>query len=374
MAADNDHPRVLHVCKHYHPATGGIENVVRSLVTGVDDATFRVLTARDGRGRSRVDTVDGTRVVRAGSLGSALSTPLAPAFPRHLRRERRWADVVHYHLPFPLGPVSALLDPGGETPSVVTFHDDIVGKGPAVYPYAPVLGRFLDAADRLLVTSPNMRDECARVAPYRGKTDVIPLGIETGDVPREGRRPDGRELLFVGRLVPFKGVRHLVAAMTHLDDATLTVVGAGPEREGLEARAAACGVADRVTFAGYVSEERLERQYREADVFVLPSVGANESFGIVQLEAMAHGLPVVNTALPTGVPYVSVDGETGYTVDPGDPAAIADAAARLLADPERYERFSANARERVHGTFARRGMLDATAAVYRSLADGRDGE
>lgn len=365
-------PRVLHVCKHYHPATGGIENVVRSLVTGIDDATFRVLTARQGRGRGRGDTVDGTRVVRAGSLGSAVSTPLAPAFPVHLRRERQWADIVHYHLPFPVGPASALLNSGDDTRTVVTFHDDIVGKGPAVYPYAPVLHRFLGAADRLLVTSPNMRDECARIAPYTEKTDVIPLGIDADDIPHEGRQPRGRELLFVGRLVPFKGVRHLVAAMAHLDDATLTVVGTGPEQEALATRAAELGVAERVTFTGYVSADRLERHYQEADAFVLPSIGANESFGIVQLEAMAHGLPVVNTALPTGVPYVSVDGKTGYTVDPGDPAAIADAADALLTNAKRYEQFSKNARERVQTRFTRDGMLDATAAVYRSLA-GRSG-
>ncbi len=359
-------PRVLHVCKHYHPVTGGIENVVEQLVTGVEGVDSRVLTTVR-RGRGSVDEVDGVRVVRAATVGSVKSTPLSPSFPLLLRRERRWADLVHYHLPFPVGPASHLL--AGDTPYVVTFHDDIIGKGPVVYPYEPVLRRFLDGARRIIVTSPNMRDECARIAPYAGKTTVIPLGIEPASGPVSPRRPDGRKVLFVGRLVPFKGVDTLVSAMQSVTG-TLSVVGEGPEREPLERRASEVGVADRVSFEGYVSENRLDRLYREADVFVLPSVGANESFGIVQLEAMNHGLPVVNTALPTGVPYVSVDGETGRTVEPGDPDALADAVGALLDDPARYETYSGNAQRRVAERFTRERMLRETAALYRDALDG----
>ncbi len=358
--------RVLQVCKHYYPFTGGIENVVKQLVTGIDGVSFRVLTTVE-RGRGRVDDVDGVTVVRAGNPGDVKSTPLAPTFPLRLRQQLEWADLVHYHLPFPLGPVSHLLA-RSKTPTVATFHDDIIDKGPVVYPYEPILERFLEDARRLVVTSPNMRDECARISPFADETTVIPLGIDAGDDPIAPRRPTGRRVLFVGRLVPFKGVDTLISAMRTVEG-ELSIVGKGPERERLERRAAADGVAERVTFEGFVSEERLDRLYRESDVFVLPSVSANESFGIVQLEAMNHGLPVVNTALPTGVPYVSVDGETGRTVEPGEPAALADAIEAILDDPDRYERYSANAQRRVRREFTSDRLLRDTERVYREVLE-----
>ncbi|QLH76971.1 glycosyltransferase [Halosimplex rubrum] len=362
-----DAPNVLQVCTYYYPFTGGIQKLVRTLVTGIDDANFRILTCATG-GRGGVDERHGTEVVRAGSPGAVKSTPMSPTFPYRLRQQLAWADLVHYHLPFPLGPVSHLIN-RVDTPAVATFHDDIVGKGPVVYPYRPVLDRFLGDVSRVIVTSPNMRDECARIAKWRGKAEVVPIGIEAEDGPVEPKSLAGRKLLFVGRLVEFKGVEYLVSAMAELD-ATLSVVGKGPARDTLERHAREEGVADRVTFEGFVSEARLDRLYREADLFVLPSAGENESFGIVQLEAMQRGLPVINTSLPTGVPYVSVDGETGLTVEPGDPAAIAEAARTLLGDSERYRRYSANAQRRVRERFTRRRMLDETRAVYRDALAG----
>ena len=362
-------PNVLQVCTYYYPFTGGLQRVVRDLLTGIEDVNFRVLTCRT-RGLGGVDERHGAKVVRVGSLGALKSTPLTPGFPYRLRQQLQWADLVHYHLPFPVGPVSQLLNRGDDTPYVVTFHDDIVGKGPVVYPYEPVLRRFLSGAERIIVTSPQMRDECERLAGYREKATVVPIGIDPPESDGDGadavepRALDGRRLLFVGRLVGFKGVDYLVTAMREVD-ATLSIVGKGPEREALEQRARNEGVTEKVRFEGFVSEERLARLYERATVFVLPSSARNESFGIVQLEAMQHGLPVVNTALPTGVPFVSVDGQTGLTVPPRDPGALADAVESLLADPERYRRFSENAQRRVRDRFTRRGMLEDTRAVYR---------
>lgn len=355
-------PNVLQVCTYYFPFTGGIQNMVRTLVTGIDDVNFRILTSRT-RGRGGVDEKHGTTVVRTGSFGPVKSTPISPGFPYRLREQLEWADLIHYHLPFPLGPVSHLLN-RVETPFVATFHDDIIGKGPVVYPYKPVLDRFLGGAERIIVTSPQMRDECARLSEFRANAAVVPIGIEVDDSPIAPKPLEGRDLLFVGRLVEFKGVEYLISAMKCLD-ATLSIVGKGPARDSLERHARAEGVADRVTFEGFVSEARLDRLYREATLFVLPSVGENESFGIVQLEAMKRGLPVINTSLPTGVPYASVDGQTGRTVPPGDPEAIAAAAEELLADPERYRRYSANARRRVREEFDEERMLERTNAVYR---------
>jgi len=356
---------VLQISKYYFPIAGGMQTVVRSLVTGIDGADFRILTSRPWDG-SDDDEADGTKIVRPRSIGEFKSTPISPSFPYHLRQQLPWADLVHYHLPFPIGPLSHLLNRTGDTPTVVTFHDDIIEKGPIVYPYKPVLDRFLDAAERIIVTSPNMRDNTAQISKFAGKTSVVPLGVETAGLEIEPHEVSNRHLVFVGRLVSFKGVEYLISAMKGLD-ASLSIVGRGPCRDDLERHAEDVGVSQKVTFEGFVSDEKLDRLYRAADAFVLPSVGENESFGIVQLEAMKRGLPVINTALPTGVPYVSVDGVTGITVPPKRPAAIADAVSTLFENPDLYRRYSTNAQRRVRREFSREQLLRKTEDIYRDV-------
>jgi glycosyltransferase involved in cell wall biosynthesis len=342
-----------------------MQTAIRSLITGIDTADFRILTSRPAGVGNRAE-LDGSKIIRAGSMGEFKSTPFSPAFPYHLRRQLSWADLVHYHLPFPIGPISHLLNRAMQKPTVVTFHDEIIGKGPVVYPYKPILNRFLGAADRILVTSPNMRDKCSRVLEFESKTSIVPLGIDATGMEIDSHAVSGRNILFVGRLVDFKGIDDLISSMKELD-ASLSIVGKGPRRDDLEQHANDEGVSQKVTFEGFVSEERLDRFYRNADIFVLPSVGENESFGIVQLEAMKRGLPVINTALPTGVPYVSVDGMTGITVPPGRPDTIAAAASALFENPELYRRYSINAQQRVKNKFSREQMLSKTERIYRRV-------
>src|SRR5581483_10631947 len=131
--------------------------------------------------------------------------------------------------------------------------------------------------------------------------------------------------------VYYKGFDVLIRAMTSVRG-KLVIVGEGPLRADLERLAAERGVASKVTFTGKISHARLVALYHAADVFALASVARSEAFGIVQVEAMAAGLPVVNTRLQSGVPFVSVDGVTGLTVPPGDPQALAAAINRLLDD------------------------------------------
>jgi lipopolysaccharide/colanic/teichoic acid biosynthesis glycosyltransferase len=174
-------------------------------------------------------------------------------------------------------------------------------------------------------------------------------------------------VLFVGRLVAYKGVDVLLRALPGLPVRAM-IVGDGPCRASLEALATELGVADRVTFAGQVSDEIRLEWYRAADMFVLPSVSPQEAFGMVQVEAMLSGLPVVSTALPTGVPWVNQHGETGLVVAPGDPAALRAALASLAASPELRRRLGTQARARALATFTADQMCEGACEVYREAA------
>ena len=373
---------VLQVSKFYYPYLGGIEQVVRTLAEGLNgpDRRMRVLAARQ-RGRGSTESIDGVRVRKSPSLGTPLSAPAAPLFPAELAAAGRDADLVHVHLPNPTAVVAGLLALPDDARLVVHYHSDIVKQSRALRLYRPLLHRFLERADRIVTTSPRLLEHSDHLAPYRANCEVIPLSIdvesfegdadadtgESADLPVDSDRP---VVLFVGRLNYYKGVQYLVDAMSGVD-ADLLIVGDGDRRNALERRAHERGVEDRVTFLGKTPDELLHRCYRRADVFALPSVAPSEAFGIVQLEAMAYGTPVVNTSLPTGVPWVSPDGETGLTVPPGDAAALSDALTRLVADPSLRAQYGRNARERVETEFDRSVMLDRTARLYDDVLGGR---
>jgi len=216
------------------------------------------------------------------------------------------------------------------------------------------------------------------LAPYADKCRVIPFGIETErfepTVATLGRAAELRAaharpiVLFVGRLIYYKGVEVLVRAMRDVD-ADLVMIGRGPLEPELRALASSLGIEDRMFFVPPVDDAELAAWYRAAAVFCLPSVARSEAYGLVQLEAHVSGTPVVSTDLPTGVPWVNRDGETGRVVAPGDDAALAAALTGLLADAPLRERMGAFARERALSEFTVARMVERTLAVYDEVSN-----
>jgi rhamnosyl/mannosyltransferase len=172
-------------------------------------------------------------------------------------------------------------------------------------------------------------------------------------------------VLFVGRLRHYKGVDVLIDAAARLPEpAHFLIVGVGPLAAALQHQAQRNGVADRVHFLGELSDEAVTALYHAADVFVLPSTNRAETFGIVQLEAMACGLPVICTELGTGTSYVNQHGVTGLVVPPQNSEALAAALRQLLEHPEQRRAFGAAGRRRVEQAFTREEMLRRTLAFY----------
>src|SRR5262249_41812059 len=139
----------------------------------------------------------------------------------------------------------------------------------------------------------------------------------------------------------------------------------GPLRGALEERARRRGLSSRIHLLGAISNEMLGACYGAADVFALPSIARSEAFGMVQVEALGAGLPVVNTALDSGVPEVSIDGVTRLTVPPADPVALGAALRRIVQDRALSARLGAAARPRALQEFTADRMVDATLSLYR---------
>jgi rhamnosyl/mannosyltransferase len=151
-------------------------------------------------------------------------------------------------------------------------------------------------------------------------------------------------------------------------EATLLIVGEGGKGADLRSAAELKGVASRVVFCGAPSNDDRAAYYHAADVCVLPSTGRSESFGIVLLEAMASGTPVVSTEIGSGTSWVNADGSTGLVVPPSDPAALAAALRTILSDAPLRARMGQAARKRVAECFTMTKMLDRIGSIYRAAA------
>lgn len=154
------------------------------------------------------------------------------------------------------------------------------------------------------------------------------------------------DIAFVGRLVPYKGCGVLLDAFAKLGEGQLTIAGDGPQREKLLRQSQKLGISERVRFIRQFTEKEKMQLYRDCDAFILPSISKNEAFGLVQLEAMAYGKPVINTDLDSGVPEVSLHNVTGLTVPPNDSVQLARAMERLIHDDDLCRSFGAAAVQR----------------------------
>jgi rhamnosyl/mannosyltransferase len=180
------------------------------------------------------------------------------------------------------------------------------------------------------------------------------------------QRYPGPLLLFVGRLRYYKGLDYLVQAMQRIE-ATLLVVGTGPEGEHLRALTAELGLSDKIHFLADVGDDALVTYFQAADLFVLPSSHRSEAFGIVLLEAMAAGTPLITTELGTGTSWVNQDGITGRVVPPRDAAALAEAIGALLQNESQRAAMGTRARARAQAEFDLPVLVQRVMDVYHSV-------
>lgn len=362
--------KVLQLGKFYHPFVGGIETALKDICESLaDQVQFQVLVANT---RRRTRHEDGrVAVTRAASFGKLLSCSMAPSYLYWANRFD--ADLIHVHLANPLAELSALML-RRDLPLVAHFHSDVVRPipGPIRVPYNRFLHAFYRRADCIVVPTPR-HIEISRFVPYyREKCRVVPYGIPLSrfELSDSGRKKaaelkDGvSTVLFVGRLVHYKGVEVLIRAMENLR-ARLWIVGTGPLEASLKGLARQCGVADRVQFLGSIPDDELIAYYHACDVFTLPSITNQEMFGLVQLEAMACRKPVISTDLPTGVPWVNQHGKTGYCVAPANSTELSHALDRVLSTSALQQEMGEAGRLRVEQHFTSEKMAEAMLKVYQ---------
>jgi len=351
--------KILHTPVRFFPYIGGVEAYVHDLSTQLVDRGHEVtvVCADVQEETDNHEWIDGIEVKRLRSIGQIANTNITPSLPGVLLKEARAADVIHTHLPTPwFADWSALGGMITDTPVVVTYHNDIIGEDLADYVARiynqSVLKATLGLSDSVVVTQPEYVSNSAHLDDQMDKIDMIPNGVDTehytpvdlSDADRErlGFDPDRPTLFFLSVLDghhEYKGLTDLLDAMAHLEDGAgrtpqLLVGGGGDAQSRYEAYADEAGVASSVTFLGRVPEEDITSYYSGADLFVLPSTSSDqEGFGLVLLEALACGTPVVTTDV-VGIAD-EVRSEPIGTVTPiADPEALASSIGAQLHGDE----------------------------------------
>lgn len=396
----------LHVGKYFPPFSGGMENFLSDLLrvlsnrgvnvsavvhahrTGTenpaigwpgDDLYYEPGALSHGNGGS-------VPIYRVPSWGRVLYAPVSPQFRLYLRKaiKAERPDILHMQVPNTSAFWALCVPEALSIPWVVHWQSDVVSSSidrrlKWAYPmYRPFEQRLLRKADSVIVTSPGYLDGSAALAPWRAKCRTIPLGLDPERIPKTS--DDDRQqadkwwggfnyrVISVGRLTYYKGHEYLIRAVSELPEARAVIVGEGERRTVLEKLISSLGLEHRVKLTGKLSPPELYALIETCDCMCLPSIERTEAFGIVLLEAMAHGkAAVVCDVRGSGMSWVVQDGKTGLVVPPADPGALSSALRSLSADRETLTRMGAAARYRYQEVFSMDRVGSEMQKVYKEI-------
>lgn len=364
--------KVTQIARFAFPSIGGIETVISQICKGLSAANFEkeIICCSNSENS---ETKDEVKYKRCKYFWEFASNNFSLSFLWNLFFVK--TDVLHYHMPFLFAAIAHFFMFPKYKKMVVTYHSDIIGYDKIMRPFWGIYDKFLARADKIhvLVLTPTIVENSRFLKKYKDKCVVIEHGIELVDKMPDVREikslyPNKKILLSVGRLVSYKGFIYALEAMKNVnDDCILFIIGDGPLRDELKAYIDNNNLNEKVKMLGRVSDEVLQKYYCACDIYVFPSTMRREAYGIVQLEAMRYAKPVINTHLGTGVNYVSVDNETGITVDPENPKQLADAINLLVKNDKLRLKLGQNARKRVEDKFSLDKINEKYTEFYESL-------
>ena len=367
--------RILQLGKFW-PILGGVEKVMYDLTTGLSERGLHCdmicASAGDFTGTARINAYSALTVCPTTARFSG--TMLSPDMIREVRRRCSSYGIIHVHHPDPMAALALYLS-GYKGKVVLHWHSDIRKSKMLMAMYKPLQRWLIDRADMIIGTSPAYLEASPWLRDVQKKTRCLPIGIKPLQADHEGAEKirslyPGKKLVFtMGRLVPYKGFGYLIDSAGYLDNNYMIVIGGGgPMHDKLQARIDTYGLADRVRLLGRVPDGQVAAWYTACDIFCLSSIMNTEAFGIVQIEAMSLGRPVVATNIPgSGVSWVNADGHSGLNVAPYDPAALAAAFRIITSTPKTWKHYSDGASERFRDMFTGDMMTNNAIKLYKEL-------
>jgi glycosyltransferase involved in cell wall biosynthesis len=368
--------KIMQIPVRFYPSVGGVENYVyhlsKELVKLKQDVT--VLCANEPKAKKE-EIMDGIKVKRLNYLGKIANTNITLKLPIEMVKED--FDIIHTHLPTPWSADwSAIIAKITNKPLVLTYHNDIAGNGFANYIAkfynATMLKLLLSKADVIIITHTGYYDYSPFLKPYKDKIDVIPIGVDIERFKPSKTEKGGPVLFFLSVLDKFhryKGLDYLLKALTivkeEISDVKLIVGGDGELSYYYRGMADSLDLKANVDFTGFVSTEQIVDCYNNCNAFVLPSISAQqEGFGIVLLEAMACGKPVIATDI-VGIAKETKERNAGKIVIPKDVKELSNAIIEILQDKKVAQEMGMNGRRLVEERYSWEKIAKRINGVYK---------
>lgn len=367
--------KILQTPARFYPFVGGVENYVynlsRELVKLGHEVT--VVCANEPRGKTE-ELIEGIKVRRIPYVGKIANTNITPRIPIEILKED--FDIIHTHLPTPWSSDwSGLLTRMRRKPLILTYHNDIVAEGRTnhiahLYNHTG-LKFLLKRAEKIIITQENYLRTSPYLKGYENKISVLPLGVSSEKFKPMELEKINNSIFFLSVLDGFhkyKGLDHLLRALIlvkeKIPDVKLIVGGDGNLRSYYQRLSDDLGLEENVEFLGHVPDDMLAKYYNGCEIFVLPSVSsAQEGFGMVLLEAMACGKPVVSTRI-VGVATDIMEIEGGIIIDPGNEVMLSDSILRLLRNRELAAQMGKNGRALVLEKYGWEGVARKVEGLY----------
>lgn len=372
--------KILHVYRTYFPDTqGGLEEAIRQIClnTRALGVQSRVLTLSASADPETI-SLEEAEVYRykldfeIASCGFSLAA--LKAFKQHVE----WADIIHYYFPWPFADILHFsMRPN--KPVIITYISDIVRQKNLMKLYRPLMHRFLNSADRIVVTSPNHLSNSPILGLYKDKTCVIPLGLNRSSYPSidnqlksDLKAKYGQGFfLFIGVFRYYKGLKYLIEAAAN-QPYKIVIAGKGRPAEIAELKQQVVDLkAQNIYFAGSISDQEKVAMIDLSTAVVLPSIHASEAFGITLLEGAMFAKPVISTELGTGTTYINQHNITGLVVRPKDTQELRQAMSDLYENPDLAKKLGQGALERYQTVFTGSRMGAMYVDEYRRILDGQ---
>lgn len=336
-------------------------------------ASIEVLCCQP-KGRRKEELINKVKIHRAASFGILWGMPLSLDFFGLFKKLSKEVDIIDFHHPFPLADLALFLfRPRAKL--IVHYHSDIMRQKILNFLIWPFINHTLKRAKKIVVSNPNLIKSSPYLRKFQEKCEVIPFGVDLTKFEKFNEKEVkkikekyGKFVLFVGRLNYYKGIEYLIEAMRNIE-ANLVIIGEGPLEKKLKAQISKLKINKKIFFLPFIKENELINFYQACQVFVLPSIFKSEAFGLVLLEAMACGCPIISTELQTGTSFINQDGITGFVVSPRDTETLAKKIREILENRDLAQKFAKNAKKRVEN-FSLEKMLEKIKALYQRLYQG----